>query len=87
MKGHEQKFDWTYKEEDTYTLSIKNPTVEEEGTYQVILQQMSVRPWLTVTFVSQLIVRELDNMKAGCYITVKGRGKGRGRERGVRGDW
>ena len=35
MKGHENKYDWTFKEEDTYTLTIKNPTVEEEGTYNV----------------------------------------------------
>jgi len=52
MKGHENKYDWTFKDEDTYTLTIKNPTVDEEGTYN-------------------LIVRELDNMKTGCYLTVK----------------
>ena len=35
MKGHENKYDWTFKDEDTYTLTIKNPTVDEEGTYNV----------------------------------------------------
>ena len=35
MKGHVDKYDWTYKGEDTYTLTIKNPTVDEEGTYSV----------------------------------------------------
>ena len=35
MPGHENKYDWTFKEEDTYTLTIKNPTVDEEGTYNV----------------------------------------------------
>ena len=52
MPGHEDKYDWTYKE-DTYTLFIRNPTVDEEGTYTVI-------------------IRELDNMKTGAYVTVKG---------------
>jgi len=51
MPGHEDKYDWTYKE-DTYTLFIRNPTVDEEGTYTVI-------------------IRELDNMKCGAYVTVK----------------
>ena len=51
MEGHQDKYDWTYKE-DTYTLYIKNPTTEEEGTYN-------------------LVVRELDNMKTGAYVTVK----------------
>jgi len=50
MKGHEDKYDWHFKE-DTYTLIIKNPTVEEDGMYQVV-------------------VRELDNMKTGCMLTV-----------------
>ena len=40
MKGHENKYDWTYKEEDTYTLTIKNPTTEEEGTYNVTLAKL-----------------------------------------------
>ena len=42
---------WSFKD-DTYTLHIKNPTVEEDGTYN-------------------LVIRELDNMKTGAYVTVK----------------
>lgn len=51
MEGHQDKYDWTYKD-DTYTLFIKNPTTEEEGTYN-------------------LVIRELDNMKTGAYVSVK----------------
>ena len=51
MPGHEDKYDWSFKD-DTYTLHIKNPTVEEDGTYN-------------------LVIRELDNMKTGAYVTVK----------------
>ena len=51
MPGHEDKYDWSFKD-DTYTLHIKNPTVEEDGTYN-------------------LVIRELDNMKTGAFVTVK----------------
>ena len=73
MKGHVDKYDWTYKGEDTYTLTIKNPTVDEEGTYSVSIAVDVVKKdkkGFNVLF--QLIVRELDNMKTGCYLTVKG---------------
>jgi len=39
MKGHEDKYEWSYKE-DTYTLVIKNPTVEEDGFYQVVVREL-----------------------------------------------
>ena len=72
MKGHVDKYDWTYKGEDTYTLTIKNPTVDEEGTYSVSIAVDVSKDQKGFNVLLQLIVRELDNMKTGCYLTVKG---------------
>lgn len=43
------KYDWSFKE-DTYTLIIKNPTVTEEGTYQVVVRELDMKAsgYLTV---------------------------------------
>jgi hypothetical protein len=36
------KFDWTFKD-DTYTLIIKNPTTEEEGTYLLFVRELDMK--------------------------------------------
>ena len=37
-----EKFDWTFKD-DTYTLIIRNPTVEEDGTYILFVRELDMK--------------------------------------------
>ena len=36
------KYDWSFKE-GTYTLTVKNPTTVEEGTYQIVVKELDMK--------------------------------------------